>query len=474
LFFDVRLKRFDVILVYKIDRLSRKLKDLIEVVLKLNEYGVGIKSATKSIDTTTPAGRLIFHQLGSFAQYERELISERMKFGMMKRLKQGLWNGQPPYGYKVTNGKLVINPAEERIVKKVFKLYVEKNMGVINIAKELGRLGYKPRNSTKGMWKANTVHNILRNPIYIGRVRWGGEEAEGVHRPIIEKELFELVQGKLSANRTWTKRYESPNNFLGIVYCGLCKSPMHIHYPDNENKRRYKYYVYSQRLSYKTCDQEYIRADILESGIIEELKNLSTHKTEIEVFLEEYKNSANKRLKELEDKRADISRKLEEIEVERESLYDWVLKNRPTEKGAKFLNQKLEEIDSEKNLLNKRLWEIEDKVNGIKTEDLNVEIITNYLETFVNTYDGLELGEKKMLLESLIQRADINEAKNAKLTLQIPLEKFRIFIPDISATGKNNRKVLILHLTYNLSLYYNNLARKAMFYSPYSNKKFSI
>ena len=126
---------------------------------------------------------------------------------------------------------------------------------------------------------------------------------------------------------------------------------------------------------------------------------------------------------------------MKEIEVERESLYDWVLKNRPTEKGTKFLNQKLDEIDSEENLLKKRLWEIEDKVNGIKTEDLNVEIITNYLETFVNTYDGLELGEKKMLLESLIQRADINKAKNVKLTLQIPLEKFRVFIPDISATG---------------------------------------
>ena len=90
---DAKLKRFDVILVYKLDRLSRKLKDLIEMVLKLNEYGVGIKSATESIDTTTPAGRLIFHQLGSFAQYERELISERTKFGMMKRLSQGLWNG---------------------------------------------------------------------------------------------------------------------------------------------------------------------------------------------------------------------------------------------------------------------------------------------------------------------------------------------------------------------------------------------
>jgi len=179
LLFDIKLKRFDVILVYKIDRLSRKLKDLIEIVLKLNGYGIGIKSATEPIDTTTPAGRLIFHQLGSFAQYERELISERTKFGMMKRLKQGLWNGQPPYGYKVTNGKLEINPEEDQIVKKAFELYVEKNMGVINIANELWKLGYQPRNSKKKRWKANTIHNILRNPIYIGKVRWEVRKLKG-------------------------------------------------------------------------------------------------------------------------------------------------------------------------------------------------------------------------------------------------------------------------------------------------------
>jgi site-specific DNA recombinase len=442
LLFDIKLKRFDVILVYKIDRLSRKLKDLIEIVLKLNGYGIGIKSATEPIDTTTPAGRLIFHQLGSFAQYERELISERTKFGMMKRLKQGLWNGQPPYGYKVTDGKLEINPEEDQIVKKVFDLYVEKNMGVINIANELWKLGYQPRNSKKKRWKANTIHNILRNPIYIGKVRWGGEEAEGIHQPIVEKDIFEFVQGKLSANRTWTKRYESPNNFLGIVYCGLCKSPMHIHYPGNENKRRYKYYVCSQRLGYKTCDQEYIRADILEKSIIEELKNLSTHKNKIRVFLEKYKNSSIKRLEELEDKRTEISRKLKDIETERENLYNWVLKNSPTEKGTKFLNHKLEEIDPKENLLKKKLWETEDSVNEINTEDYNVEIITNYLENFVNIYEDLELGEKKLLLECFVKKVEIEKSKEIKLTLQIPLEKFRVFIPHISPKRRKTQNGL--------------------------------
>jgi len=150
------------------------------------------------------------------------------------------------------------------------------------------------------------------------------------------------------------------------------------------------------------------------------------------------------------------------------------LKSRPTEKGTRFLNQKLDEIDSEENLLKKKLWEIEDRVNEIKTEDLNAEIITNYLSNFVNTYDSLELGEKKILLESFVKKAEIKKSKEIKLTLQIPLEKFRVFIPDISAKSMNNRKSLMLHLRYNLTIYYKNLTRTALFYSPYSKKKYVI
>ena len=191
LLFDGSLKRFDIVLVYKIDRLSRSLKGLIEIVAELNSYDIGFKSCTELIDTTRPEGRLMFHQFGSFAQYERKLISQRTKFGMIKRLKQGLWNGQAPYGYKIVKGKLVINRKEADLVSIIFEFYLRKNMGVVGISRELNRLNIKPRKGK--MWKGNTIHNILTNPIYAGFMRWGGETAEGSHVPIIEKELFDCV-----------------------------------------------------------------------------------------------------------------------------------------------------------------------------------------------------------------------------------------------------------------------------------------
>lgn len=107
---------------------------------ELNNNDIGFKSCTELIDTTRPEGRLMFHQFGSFAQYERELISQRTKFGMMKRLKQGLWNGQPPYGYRIVKGKLQINGEEARVVKMTFELYEGNNMGVVGISRRLNEL----------------------------------------------------------------------------------------------------------------------------------------------------------------------------------------------------------------------------------------------------------------------------------------------------------------------------------------------
>jgi len=195
LLFDASLKRFDVVLVYKIDRLSRSLKDLIDIVAELNQFDVGFKSCTELIDTTRPEGRLMFHQFGSFAQYERELIGQRTRFGMMKRLRQGLWNGIPPYGYRIVEGRLVVEPVEAERVQTIFDWYLRRNMGVVAISQELNRQGIKPRKAER--WKGTRIHKMLTNPLYAGFIRWGGETAMGTHEPIITRAT---MQRRLPAN----------------------------------------------------------------------------------------------------------------------------------------------------------------------------------------------------------------------------------------------------------------------------------
>jgi hypothetical protein len=114
----------------------------------------------------------------------------------------------------------------------------------------------------------------------------------------------------------------------------------------------------------------------------------------------------------------------------------------------RVLNQQLEDIDAKEQVLKTALWEVEDKRNEEETEHLNVETITNYLAHFAGMYDNLQTGEKKLCAESLVKRVEIGMGKEIKITLHVPLGEFRVFIPDISATGSNNRKTVILHLKY--------------------------
>jgi len=186
---DASEKRFDVVLVYKIDRLSRRLKDLIEIVEELAHHDVGFKSITELIDTTTPEGRLMFHQFGSFAQYERELIGQRTKMGMVKRLKAGKWNGGPaPYGYYLNSPNLKVKENEAKVVRLIYNLADRENMGVINIARYLNEKKIK---GIRGKWRQNTVHRILTNSVYIGCLVWGGERVAGTHKPIIKEAQFD-------------------------------------------------------------------------------------------------------------------------------------------------------------------------------------------------------------------------------------------------------------------------------------------
>ena len=244
---DASEKRFGVALVYKIDRLSRRLKDLIEIVEELSYYGVGFKSITELIDTTTPEGRLMFHQFGSFSQYERELIGQRTKMGMVKRLKEGKWNGGPaPYGYYLNSPNLKVKENEAKVVRLIYNLADRENMGVINIARYLNEKKIK---GIRGKWRQNTVHRILTNSVYIGCLVWGGERVAGTHKPIIKEAQFDKIQSDLKTRKAKTRGLVSPNFLTGLIYC-KCSSAMHVVYPGTPPKNKYKYYCGSRNFHF--------------------------------------------------------------------------------------------------------------------------------------------------------------------------------------------------------------------------------
>lgn len=190
---DMKHKQFDLILVYKLDRLSRNMRDLSNLVHEMDEYGIYFKSATEPFDTTTPAGKLIFNMLGSVAEFERGMIAERVKMGMMQKAKEGkgMLGFNHPYGYDLVDGRLLINGEEAASVRFIFGRYVSGS-SLASIASELNSMGRPTKNGK--LWTKQTVLNVISNPLYAGFHRWSSIYWRGEHDPIVDMDRWNLAQ----------------------------------------------------------------------------------------------------------------------------------------------------------------------------------------------------------------------------------------------------------------------------------------
>jgi site-specific DNA recombinase len=430
---DAALKRFDVVLAYKIDRLSRSLKDLIDIVAELNQFDVGFKSCTELIDTTRPEGRLMFHQFGSFAQYERELIGQRTRFGMMKRLRQGLWNGIPPYGYRIVEGKLVVEPQEAEWVQKIFRWYLQQNLGVVAISRELNRLGVHPRRGDR--WKGTRIYKLITNPLYAGFVRWGGEMAQGTHEPIIEQERFDAVQRTLHQRNHRSRQLRSPNCLSGLVRCGLCGAPMHVTYPGIEPKSRFKYYVCNNRYNHHSCKQEYIRADILEASVIREIGKLAERREMVAELVREFTDhNRGVRLPELEARRQAVLAELEGVRCEREKLSRWLSGAGLTAQAIGFVNNQVDRLSEQEGQVQERLWALEDEIAALQTVTYNAQEICDQLTEFVRAFPTLSDGERRLVVDSLIREVALKH-KEVAVCLTPPLAGLGFVSTELAPRG---------------------------------------
>ncbi len=188
-----RQRKFDVLVFWKLDRLCRSLRDVVNVEKELRDYGISLHSVTEQIDTTTPIGRFNFRNIASAAELERELISERAKMGMAAMAMHHKWpNRLPPLGYdKGADGRLKINEEEANLVRKIFEMYLElKSMP--QIAFELNKLGIKTKRGKE--WTTTAVKRILDNKIYIGIYEVAGVRDYVEEYKIIDDELFNKVK----------------------------------------------------------------------------------------------------------------------------------------------------------------------------------------------------------------------------------------------------------------------------------------
>ena len=248
----IREKRVDVIVIYKIDRLTRSLMDFAKLAELFESEGVSFVSVTQQFNTTTSMGRLMLNVLLSFAQFEREITGERIRDKIAASKKKGMWmGGNIPIGYDVKDRALVVNDAEADTVRTIFRLYLEQG-NVRKVWVEAGRLGLKTKVRPKSEGRIvggnrffpGHIYSVLKCPIYVGRIHHKGETYPGNHAAIINSETWDAVQARLAGNRVDRCSYPNakyPSPLVGLIFDskGTRFTPTHA----SKGGKRYRYYV---------------------------------------------------------------------------------------------------------------------------------------------------------------------------------------------------------------------------------------
>src|SRR5262249_12197564 len=244
-------RRVEIVLVYKVDRLTRSLADFAKLIELFDSHNVSFVSVTQSFNTSSSMGRLTLNVLLSFAQFERELIGERVRDKIAASKRKGLWVGGPvPLGYAAVDKKIVVIPTEAEAVRTISARYLE--LGTLRLlADALNRQGIRSkarklsngRRIGGGPFGVGALAYLLKNRFYIGDVVYRGEAHRGDHAPILDRELFEAVQARLAAQAV-QRRHRlrgSPALLAGRIFDerGNRMSPSH----SNKGGARYRYYV---------------------------------------------------------------------------------------------------------------------------------------------------------------------------------------------------------------------------------------
>lgn len=272
---DIEAGLVDIVVVYKIDRLSRSLMDFTKLVEVFDRTNVTFVSITQSFNTTTSMGRLMLNVLLSFAQFEREVIGERIRDKFAASRKKGMWmGGYPPLGYDIKDRKLVVNEAEAEIVRRIFEQFCEIRSAT-HLARQFVAEGALTK--TKRLFDKGMLYRVLHNRVYLGEAVHKGTSYPGMHKALIDKDLWDKVHAILAENpriRGNRARAQTPALLKGLIFgpAGKAMTPSHT----RKKGRLYRYYVSVDVLKRgpEACPVRRVPAGEVEAAVIDQIRTL--------------------------------------------------------------------------------------------------------------------------------------------------------------------------------------------------------
>jgi site-specific DNA recombinase len=417
---DIEAGKIDCLVTYKIDRLSRSLLDFARIIGIFEKHHVSFVSITQQFNSATSMGRLVLNVLLSFAQFEREIISERTRDKIAATRRKGKWSGGlPVLGYDVDRQvlRLVVNSKEAIRVRAIFDLYL-KHQALLSVVRELERRGWRTKVwvTRKGRkmggqpFVKTNLHKLLANATYAGKLRYKKELHDGEHPAIVDPIKWQKVQELLRRHRYKgsTERNLSGAILKGLLYCRPCGCAMSPTYSSKAGKR-YRYYVCSQaqKRGWDHCPSQSVPAAPMERIVVEQICKVGRDSERLKKILMEASKQRRTRLADLESERRRLER---ELQVLTESL------PRKTGNGDNYPG--LETVEKNIGHLERRLAENNDQVLLLQQPGVEMDQTAQALAALEQVFGSLPQIEQARFIRSAVKRADYDGGQS-KLVLTL-------------------------------------------------------
>ena len=422
---DIEAGEIDIVVTYKIDRLSRSLVDFLGLMQRFDEHHVALASVTQQIRTDTSMGRLMLNILAAFGEYERELIAERTKDKMGAARRKGKFvGGGLPLGYDLdagpTGSKLRVNPTEASIVRELFRLY-HRHQGLLPVVKEAARRGWRTKTwvtregkvKEGGVLDRANLHRLLTNVVYIGKVDYEGEQFDGEHEAIVDDMLFHDVQamlkGQARTKGVWGGNGHPDALLKSLLRCGHCGHAM-IH--GHTRKRQgdpYRYYVCttSQKQGVAACPTSTVPAAAIEQFVIDRIREMVTQPALIAQVVSEAEAVRSTRVQALQQDITTLETHLLQRQRAGQQLTRTLEAAEDTTPNTLILEQ-VQQIEREIAETGQALAEVKHELAALTARKVSLSDFRAALELFDPVWEVLYPIERARILRLLIEQIDFN------------------------------------------------------------------
>jgi site-specific DNA recombinase len=433
---EARAGRFDLLLVYRVDRFSRSVRGLAQLLEDLDAANVAFRSATEPFDTTTPAGRMMVQMLAVFAEFERATIIDRIVSGMERKAARGEWTaGQRPFGYNIDRklSQLVVNETEAPLVPIIFDLYGNKSVGARGVAAWLNERGHRTKAGRP--WSHNAVLTVLRNRAYIGEVFFRDTYRQGAHSTLIDTELFERV-GHLLAERgeDHAKRASNGSDYLlsSLIVCDQCGGNF-VGGAATGRNNRYVYYTCCtrQRLGTKQCNADRVPADQLDEAILDSLLSIYGNGSLFDDAIEAFKRNSGATQ---EQQKSELTAVGGEIRKTEEAIERYLLAFENGTLTEDTCSERMRALGGKLADLRNRRIDIEDSVKATDAQAPSVNELADLRSMIGDAIKEGDTKDQKRLVQALVHEVRVHDR-----TKIIPV--FRMPEPQADGVRVLSRKV---------------------------------